>query len=188
MKKIIILLLVITLLYSCWSKKTEEKIVSSFPTIEYIWESFSVFIPKDWVIISNESSELPKPKDWKITLSVKSNAIKYGFSNNMIILSQKLNKTISSSDYSIINNVWSSKDYLEYIKLESKDITFQDNTKSILYIFEAKYNTNTPKFKYLQTAKICKDTANMITIALSNDIKKYSDYENLLKTMTCVNK
>jgi hypothetical protein len=102
-----------------------------------------------------------------------------------LILSQKLDKNISSIDFSILNNVWSSREYVEYLKIESKNIDFLDNDKSNLYVFEAKYNIQTPKFKYLQVGKVCKNIWYLITIALSTDVKDTSKYEEIIKTFQC---
>ena len=55
----------------------------------------------------------------------------------------------------MLNNVGASKDYLEYTKLDSKEIIIEDEEESLLYIFEAKYNMETPKLKFLQTARVC---------------------------------
>ena len=69
--------------------------------------------------------------------------------------------------------------------MESKSIDFLDSDTSNIYIFEAKYNIQTPKFKYLQVGKVCKDTGYLVTIALSTDIKDTSKYEEMIKTFQC---
>jgi hypothetical protein len=56
----------------------------------------------------------------------------------------------------------------------------------MLYVFEAKYNMDTPKLKFLQTAHICSGTkAYFMTIALPTDIDDTSKYEYLLSTFNC---
>jgi len=56
----------------------------------------------------------------------------------------------------------------------------------MLYIFEAKYNYDTPKLKFLQTAHICNQTdAYFFTIALSPLVRDTSKYEAFLKTFKC---
>jgi hypothetical protein len=62
-------------------------------------------IPSNWSLINSESEILPNPKTSQIELAVSSEELKYGFSNNLLILSQKLDKNISSIDFSILNNV-----------------------------------------------------------------------------------
>jgi len=183
MKKFIYLFIIIFFLFWCSSKKNIEE--SLFTLKTYSNNYYSIDIPDKWVLIDNNSDSLPKPKNWEITLALKSNELKYWFSNNLLILSQDLNKNIDQKEYTMINNIWSSKDFLEYIKLDSFDIEFKDKSKWFIYIFEAKYNEKTPKFKYIQSAKICNKKAHLITIALSNDIKKTIDYENIIKSMSC---
>lgn len=181
MKKNIFITFLILFLVSC--SGNQEGVVTGLTLHE--WWKFEMSIPSNWSIITSDSEILPNPKSSQIELAVSSEELKYGFSNNLLILSQKLDKNISSVDFSILNNVWASREYLEYLKLESKNIDFLDNDKSNIYIFEAKYNIQTPKFKYLQVGKVCKDTWYLITIALSTDIKDTSKYEEIIKTFQC---
>lgn len=183
MKKIRILLFLSLFLFSCFFSSKET--TSSQGLTKFEGKNFIIEIPSKWTIIDKNSDILPKPKSWVIELAVSSDELRYWFSNNLLILSQNLSKNISSSDFSILNNIWSSKDFLQYLKLESKTITFNSNDKSELYIFEAKYNTSTPKLKYLQVWKVCNKKWYLLTIALSTDIKDNSIYENILKTFTC---
>lgn len=185
MKKFL-LILSLLFIYSCSSSNNTTEENNSLFTLEPFSNNYySIDIPNKWVLIDEKSDSLPKPKSWEITLALKSNELKYWFSNNILILTQELTKNIEQKEYSMINNIWSSKDYLEYIKLDSFDINFKDTTPWFIYIFEAKYNSKTPKFKYIQSAKICQNKAHLITIALSIDTKKTTDYENIIKSMTC---
>jgi hypothetical protein len=86
----------------------------------------------------------------------------------------------------MLNNLWAETDYLEYLKLSSKEITFADNDTSILYEFEAKYNLETQKLKFLQTAHICNKTkAYFITLALPTSITNTSKYIDFISTFLC---
>lgn len=183
MKKVFLLFLLSIFLFSCSSSSDEDKV--TWLTI-HDWINFELSIPTNWNIITKESNILPNPKNSQIELAVSSDELKYGFSNNLLILWQKLDKKVTSLDFSLLNNVWSTKEYLEYLKLESKNIEFADGDKSNLYIFEAKYNTTTPKFKYLQVWKVCNQVKwYLLTIALSSDIKDTTKYEEVLKTFKC---
>lgn len=182
MKKFLVLLF-ITLLTSC-STSTKEWAVTWLVTQEN--KDFTISLPENWDVISNTWNTLPKPKNWDIALAVASKELKYGFTNNMLIMSQSLDKQVTSLDFSILNNVWSTKEYLEYTKLESKSLEFADSDKSNLYIFEAKYNIKTPKLKFLQIWKVCWISKwYLITIALATDIKDVSKYEEVIKTFKC---
>ena len=86
----------------------------------------------------------------------------------------------------MLNNIWAQTDYLDYTKIASKDFKFTDEEISTLYIFDAKYNLDTPKLKFLQTAHICNQTkAYFLTLAIPTTIKDTSKYEYLLSTFNC---
>jgi hypothetical protein len=103
----------------------------------------------------------------------------------LTILSTDLEKQISSKDYSMLENVWATKDYLGYTEISSKEITFADGTPSIIYEFEAQYNIETPKFKYLQVGHICEYKKYLITLALPTNTNDVSKYISLLSTFGC---
>ncbi len=184
MKKNIFLFLSSIILFSCSSNNNSIDTVTWLVPFENNY--FSMSLPSNWSLLTASWNILPKPKNGNISLAVSSNELKYGFSNNLLILSQKLDKYVTSLDFSILNNVWSTREYLEYIKLESKSLVFKDGDKSNIYIFEAKYNTITPKLKFLQVGKVCNiSQAYLLTIAIAIDIKDTSKYEEVLKTFTC---
>lgn len=180
--KALLFVFILLFISSCSS---EEEIKSTSLT-NYENNDFLISIPSNWNVLSWTSWVLPQPKNWEISLAISSSELKYGFSNNLLILKQDLQKVTNSSDFSILNNVWSTKEYLEYLKLEAKTMTFPDNDKSYLYIFEAKYNTKTPKLKFLQVWKVCDFRKwYLLTIALSTDIKDVKFYEEILKSFKC---
>jgi hypothetical protein len=86
----------------------------------------------------------------------------------------------------MLNNLWAETDYLEYLKLSSKEITFSDKDIGILYEFEAKYNMETQKLRFLQTAHICNETkAYLITLALPTGTTDTSRYANFISSFSC---
>ncbi len=184
MKTFFVIFFWLWFLFSCTSQTSTLENATGLTLFENT--EFSMNIPSNWSILTNSWNVIPEPKYGKIAFAATSNELKYGFSNNLLILSQKLDKNINSLDFSILNNVWSTKEYIEYTKLESKSFEFVDKEKSNLYIFEAKYNTTTPKLKFLQVGKVCSlSQAYLLTIALAIDIKDTSKYETILKTFTC---
>jgi hypothetical protein len=63
---------------------------------------------------------------------------------------------------------------------------FNDEEKSTAYIFEARYNIDTPKLKFFQTAHICnQNKAYFITLALPPSVKDLSKYEEFIATFQC---
>lgn len=184
LKKILLTLFVIFLLSSCFwiSSDTEQDLWLDL----YEVENFSIFIPSTWEIISDEEKILPKPTVWTIDLSVASSTSVWWFYNNLLVLWEDLNTDLLSSEYSSLNNVWSKWEYFSYKLLEEKDIDFDDNSSSKLYIFEAKYNENTPKVSFIQTAVVCPENKwYLITLWLNTEILNFTRYENIIKTFSC---
>lgn len=183
MQKYLFVFVSLFLLSSCFSSTTS---VDSSSLKEYTWSGFSMYVPNSWTILDSKTTNLPNPKNSSIALAISSPEMKYWFANNMLILKWKVSKDISSKNYSTLNNVGSSKDYKNYLKLSENDITFTDSSISSLYTFEAKYNESTPNLKFLQTAVVCKNLdAYFITLALNVDVKDTSKYEDMIKTFKC---
>jgi len=180
-KKITILVLSLFLLVSCWD--TDVSWWTGLKAFEN--NDFSMYIPNSWIIINNDDKVLPKPKNWEISLAVSSTDINYWFSNNLLVLKQKLNKETTSRKFAIINNVWAAWEYKNYTLLETKDISFWDIDNSKVYVFEAKYNELTPQLKFVQTSVVCWKTWYLLTIALALDTKTTDKYVDLLKTFRC---
>lgn len=183
-KKVLILFL-LSFLTSCWDDETKTTTVDSEWLVLQEKSDFSIQVPATWEVIENSWSVLPTPSEWKIELAVsaKNNET---FKNNLLILSDTLNTFSTSKDFSILNNIWASRDYIDYKILETKEIKFLDEEISLLYVFEARYNMESPKIKFLQTAHICNQTkAFFFTIAIPTSTKDISKYEDLLKTFKC---
>ncbi|EKE26865.1 MAG: hypothetical protein ACD_4C00135G0004 [uncultured bacterium (gcode 4)] len=179
MKKIFFLSLFAFLLVSCGSSSTE----SDNNVKKHTGSGFVIDIPSSWTVVDN--SQIPNIKSWKIELAVSSSDISSGFANNLVIIWEQLNEKITSKKYSTINYALTNWNYLEFSKLDEKTISFSDKDESNLYIFEAKYNTSTPKRKFLQTSKVCDNKVHLITIWISLDITDASKYENLIKSFEC---
>ncbi len=181
MKKFIIVLTLIILI-SCGK---DNSTVSWLKKVDTTY--FNMQIPEKWEVIDPKSDSIPKPKTWNVELVWLSDNVKYWFLSNIIVLSQKVEKVISSKDFSIVNYVWATWEYSEFTKLDSEEFVFEDWDKSTLYTFEAKYNIKSPKLKYLQIWKICNvSTWLLITVGISTDIKNLTAYKDILKTFKCL--
>jgi hypothetical protein len=110
--------------------------------------------------------------------------MRYGFSNNLIVMKDSLNGIISSKKYSELNAAQSQKNYLEYTKIQSDPIIFTDSDESRIIVFEAKYNPSTPKLKFIQTAKVCGTNVFLIHFSIALD-KSPDAYIALAKTFQC---
>ncbi len=181
--KIFILILTFSFLFSCWesvSKNDNILILKKF-------NDFSISIPNSWVELDKDKWWLPKPSFWEIRLAISSPNLIWWFSSNLLILRDKTNKDISSKDFSIFSNIWIKEDYTAYKEISQRDIIFKDSEESVLFTFEARYNENTPRLRFLQTAHICDNYSYLLTIALSNEIEDSSKYETLLESFECNN-
>ena len=95
-----------------------------------------------------------------------------------------LDAPLTSKKYSELNQIQTAKNYLEYTKVSDSAILFGDDDESRITIFEAKYNTTTPRMKFIQTAKVCGTTVYLIHATVSLD-KNTDNYTNLFKTFRC---
>mgnify|MGYP000935763099 FL=1 len=148
----------------------------------YNGSGFSMQIPALWK--NNTGANIPNPKSGSLVLALISPDIRYGFSNNLIIMQDSLNGIISSKRYAELNNVQTTKNYLEYTKIQDDLILFSDSDESRVSVFEAKYNPSTPRLKFIQTAKICGTSVYLIHFSLALD-KSPDAYIALAKTFSC---
>lgn len=113
-----------------------------------------------------------------------SKEVKYGFSNNYVIMADSIDIPITSKKYSELNHIQTTRNYLEYTKLQEIPISFSDSDTSLLYVFEARYNKTTPRMKFIQTAKTCGTRVYLLHVSLS--LEKVPDkFIELLKTFMC---
>lgn len=183
-KKISFLVVSLLLLTSCGS---DEQISETTWLESYNWEWYSISLPWNWEIMTDKNNILPEPSEGKIELSAQAQNPKGGFTNNILILSDTLKKFTNSAEYSMVNNVWGKREYTDYLQLDSKDFIFTDGTQSQIYTFEAKYNLETPKLKFLQTAYVCNPNKGyFLTIAVAPSVKQTDKYETLLSTFSCI--
>ncbi len=151
-------------------------------TVPYAGSGFSTEIPKTWE--KAENSVLPIPIRGTIALAYMSKDVRYGFSNNYVIMADNIANPVTSKKYSELNHIQTTKNYLEFTKLQELPIVFGDSDTSLLYVFEARYNKTTPRMKFLQTAKVCGTRVYLLHISVSLD-KAPDKYVELMKTFTC---
>ncbi len=176
-------LLIFTLILSSCSilPGTQEEAVQSNAII-YSGSGFSMQVPALWW--TNSGVLLPTPTTGSIELALVSPDVRYGFSNNLVIMKDSLGGIISSKKYSELNNIQTTKNYMEYTKIQNDLIIFGDSDESRVTVFEAKYNPSTPKLKFIQTAKVCGTSVYLIHFSLALD-KAPDAYIALAKTFTC---
>lgn len=121
---------------------------------------------------------------WEIVFSARSTQKSYGFANNLIILKQDLENIVNSQQYSIMNHNATKSKYLEYEKIDAHGITFWDSDSSRVYVFDAKYNTQMPKLRFIQTAKMCGTTVYLLHFTIALD-RTPDNYIKLLQSFRC---
>lgn len=90
----------------------------------YSNSGFSMQVPELWT--PNTGGTLPTPRSGMISLALISPDVRYGFSNNLLIMRDSLNGIITSKKYAELSSVQSSANYLEYTKLQDDPIIFSD--------------------------------------------------------------
>ncbi len=193
LKKIFVLLFLTLSFSSCFwkaddTKLEENKKVSSSSSDEE--KNKLATIAGDWFIIKLPKSlvkvkDLPTPRVWKVVLAMQAREMINWFINNIVIIKQILDKKISSEEFSIINQVKAKSKYVNYKKLDMKNLIFADWDIGVLYFFEARYNNNTAKQHFLQVWKVCWTEAYILTIWLNPRIFDYKKYETYLKSFKC---
>ena len=194
MKKILLFVFCLFALSSCgipflwWDDETsweEEEIQSA--TTDFQNDVITMLVPTSWQEIW--SSSLPVPKSWKIALALRSPDKTEDLYRTLVILEDELLGTISSEQYARNDYQISIKKYSSFKELSEKSINFNDGTNSKLYIFEAKYNPDSPTIKFIQSSKVCSQAERNfvynITIALPSSIDDLDRFEWLIKTLAC---
>ena len=171
------------LLASCGSSSTTSPSVTDASTTVYQGSGFYMTVPSAWQTV--EEGALPTPKAGQIALALTSTEIKNGFANNLTVLTDEISESISAKKYISANFLLTTGKYAEVTKLDEKEITFADKEISELYVFEAKYNTQSTKQKFIQTARICSGKVYLLTIGVALDTTDTAKYETLAKSMGC---
>lgn len=109
---------------------------------------------------------------------------KYNFSHNFLVLKDALPTLMSSEEYSIMNHRQTTKKYSEFTLVHQDAIIFGDDDHSRVYVFDAKYNSQTPRMRFIQTAKVCGTSVYLLHLAISLD-RDPKNYIRLLRTFSC---
>lgn len=151
MKKIFLILISLLLLTACGS--SDDK-VSGIETVEFSGSGFTIQLPKNWTS-SGSMADAPAQTNGTIVATSVSPEKKYNFSDNIMIIEDSLNYIGTSTQYSEQNHNKTREKYFEYQHIKKNDIIFSDSDPSKYFVFNAKYNDNTQKLRFVQTAKIC---------------------------------
>lgn len=183
MYKLLFLLFIIFVITGCSLPGTQTE-NSNNETAVFLYEGsgFSLSLPKTWTPV--KSTETPTPHHGTLSLAYISPEVSYGFSSNVLVMWDILNTPTTSLKYSELNHLQTTKNYLEYTKLQDSIIAFPDADESRVYVFEARYNPTTSRMKFIQTAKVCGSEVYLLHFTLSLD-KDTERYINLLKTFQC---
>ncbi len=170
------------LLTSCFGSTSDNVNLTGFEG-----KGFTMQVPKTWVQVTGK--DLPQPKSGSIAGAFTSPDISSGFANNLLVLKDVLgpdaDSSMTSRKYSVVNQALTTGKYIEYTKLSDKKISFPDNDEGLLVQFEAKYNNDTPKQKFLQAAKICGKDIYLLTIGLALSTNNTDKYQEIFESFTC---
>lgn len=139
-------------------------------------------VPDNWV--EPKATDIPLIRQGTVLLALLSPEVKYGFSHNILVIGDTLTQPVTSKKYSELNNFQTTKNYLEYTKLSDEALLFGDTDESRVYVFEARYNTTTPRMKFIQTAKVCGTKVYLLHAAISLD-KEPDNYVDLFRSFQC---
>lgn len=151
MKKILLFAFFAIFLASCGKS---DNTISGVETAEFSGSGFTIQLPNKWTS-SGSVDSLPSPSNGSIVATSLSPETKYNFSDNIIIIEDTLDHIGTSTQYSEQNNLKTQKKYSEYQQIKKNDIIFGDSDSSKYFVFNAKYNNQTQKLRFVQTAKIC---------------------------------
>lgn len=182
LKRVCIICICAIFLSSCfwW----DEELSSATGLMLYKADGFRMGIPTSWDIL--DTQDLPSPSKWDIKLAVAAKKQKHGFKNNMVVLKDTLTSFSTSQDAAILNHLSGKWEYSDYDEILVESIMFADGEESIIYIFDARYNNETSKNRYLQTAHTCNaNSVYFITLALPTSIVDTKRYIDLIKTFQC---
>lgn len=186
MKKISFILISLFLLTSCFSESGLISPENNNGLLNYSSEEFSIQTPETWVDLTWNNEILPSIESAEISLAKSSPENVSGYANNIIILSHTLKTSKSSLDYALLNSLQAGWKYKDYSQLKSESFVFEDGDKSSITVFEWRYNSQTPKYKFIQTWKVCKNNrAFFLTIGVNLNITDTARYEEILKTFKC---
>lgn len=188
-QKILFFLFALVLLSSCAWDNTESLVAQDLDSgLELVSGSgFSIAIPKTWDSISDTSWLLPSPHTGSIELAARSGDPLNGLANNILVLSDTLNPSISAEDFLNGNENNLASYYSSYVLLDKKQITYSDDISGALLRFEAKYNQTTPNIQFLQATRVCDNQrAYTITIALPSLERESIKYQEIIQTFRCV--
>lgn len=155
MKALFLIFFSFFFLYSCGNSSSPNDISFRNSGVNTATGSgFSMPVPKDWTL-SGAVIPLADGLKSRQLLSSISPEKKYNFSENIVVIEQDLNLIGSSKQYSEHNHNTKKSAYQNYSLIEAGQILFRDADDSVFYVFDAKYNNNTPKMRFIQTAKFC---------------------------------
>lgn len=147
----------------------------------------STHIPRAWSGVTLTGSTTPRVGE--LVGAYASSQTYANFRENITILKDSYPATSSGSfpsqaDYMDRAEKSSQRSYLSYQKVSDKNITFLDQSVGKIAVFDAQYNDQTPKKRFVQTAKMCGTDIYLLTYAL-NPQSNTEEAHKLLSQTSC---
>ena len=186
-KKTLFIFASLFILSSCFGGWADDNTTEVTGLDTFSNTKFVMWVPASWDTITQFDDILPTPYTGEIELVSIAPESKKWVKNNLLVLSETLDVFMTSSDLITSSQVRSKNDFYSYTQNQVKNISFSDGTSSILYVFEAQYNKDTPAYTFVQTARVCNANKGFImTITLPKNTRETQIYEQLLQTFSCI--
>lgn len=178
--------LTIALLSSC-GESTGTGLSSDTAETSVEIAGISTVIPRSWsgVVLTGSTS----PRVGELVGAYASSETYANFRENITILKDSYPTSASGSfpsqaDYMDRAEKSSQRSYLSYQKVSDKNINFLDQSTGRISAFDAQYNEQTPKKRFVQTAKMCGTDIYLLTYAL-NPQSNTEEAHKLLSQTNC---
>lgn len=147
------------------------------------WEWFTIQRPENWKEIAQTT--LPLPKSWELVFALASEQEKNNYINNLVVLRSEWKSSSSSSALVKSNISFLQQNMTNFSLISEKNISFLDESQGTIIIFSGRYNTQTPKAFYLQTARNCWENNFFVTLSIAEELESYEAYAYILQSLSC---
>lgn len=177
-------------LTSCGSSNNNSSALSQDTgAITKTFAPLEIQVPSSWSWVDLQMD--PPPRQGELIATFVADKSYAGFKENFTILKETYRATWSGqvlptqASY-LARSLESAKpSYLSHMLIADKKTVFADESEWITSIFDAQYNDQWPKRRFVQTAKICGENIYLLTYALSLNGNTDEAF-TLLKTAKCV--
>lgn len=176
-------------LTSCGSNNDNTALSQDTGAATKTFTPLEIQVPSSWSWV--ELNMDPPPRQWELIGTFVSDKSYAGFKENFTILKETYHtngsgQALPTQASYLARSIESAKpSYLSHMLIADKKTVFADDSEWITSIFDAQYNDQWPKRRFVQTAKICGENIYLLTYALSLNGNTDEAF-TLLKTAKCI--